>query len=284
MKILFCTDGSKISYVALDNFIKWVKNYKIDILSVADLGVVPDTTSLEASEFAMYCTKSVDKIIEHTIELLQEKEIPLGEKHKMCGSVVDSIMEIEEEFGDYDVILLGSNGKRGIQKWLGSVSNEIAAISKTSVYIAKGANSSNKVMFTVDNTQESLESVKKGIHLLDLSDKEIHLVTVFEMPDYVFLEGKFDTNWVIDVEKQQQKAAMATLNQFEEILAGYNVVAKSVLKGTPAIEIVKYSMHEGIDLVVTGMRKRKYLPRFILGSVSKRVIENVEADCFVVKI
>ena len=109
MKILFCTDGSKISYNAPNNFKQWANDITVDVLSVADLGVVPDNTSLEASEFAMYCTKSVDKILDYSEDYLNENNIPIGQKNKMCGSVVDSILELEDTYR-YDVILLGSNG------------------------------------------------------------------------------------------------------------------------------------------------------------------------------
>jgi len=285
MKVLFCTDGSKISFNASDNFKQWSDDITVDVLSVADLGVVPDNTSLEASEFAMYCTKSVDKILDYSEDYLNENNIPIGQKNKMCGSVVDSILELEDTY-IYDVILLGSNGKRGIQKWLGSVSQEIAALSKTSVYISKQKNSAQKVLFTVDSTQESEDTVKKALKLLKFKDKEIHLLTVYEMPDYIFLEGKLDNNWVGDIEKQQYKSAQLILDKFEKFFndTDINVQYKKVLKGTPSQEIIKYTSENNIDLVVTGMRKRKYLSRFILGSVSKRVIENVNSDCLVVKL
>ena len=285
MKILFCTDGSKISYNAPNNFKQWANDITVDVLSVADLGVVPDNTSLEASEFAMYCTKSVDKILDYSEDYLNENNIPIGQKNKMCGSVVDSILELEDTYR-YDVILLGSNGKRGLQKWLGSVSQDTAALSKTSVYISKQKNAAKKILFTIDSTQENEDTVKKALKLLNLKNKEVHLLTVFEMPDYVFLEGKLDNNWVGDIEKQQQKSALLLLDKFEKIFndSGASVYLKKVLKGTPSQEIIKYITENNIDLVVTGMRKRKYLSRFILGSVSKRVTENVNSDCLIVKL
>ena len=284
MKVLFATDGSKISYQALDNFCDWAKDITVDILSVADLGVVPDNTSLEASEFAMYCTKSVDKILNYTEDYLNEREIKINQKNKMCGSVADSILELEDTYY-YDAIILGSNGKRGIQKWLGSVSGEMASSSKTSVYISKRRNLAKKVLFTVDSSQESLDTITKAVKLLNFENKIIHLVTVYEMPDYIFLEGKMDNNWVGDIEKQQQKSANSVLAKVEKIFNenGVFINSKNILKGHPAQEIIKYCSSKEIDLVVTGMRKRKYLSRFILGSVSKRVLENVVSDCFIVK-
>ena len=285
MKALFCTDGSKISYNALTNFINWFDNPTVDVLSVADLGVVPDNTSLEASEFAMYCTKSVDDILDYTEDIMAENKININRKNKMCGSVVDSILEMEDN-SNYDLIILGSNGKKGIQKWLGSVSQEIASLSKTSVYISKTNNKSKRVLFTVDSTHESLNTVKKAIETLCLSDKEIYLATVYEMPEYVFLEGKLDNNWIDEIERQQQRASIALLKQIEKLFneKGLEICSKSVLSGVPAAEIISHAQRMDIDLTVTGMRQRKYLSRFILGSVSKRILENVKSDIFIVKL
>ena len=285
MKVLFCADGSKISYKSLFNFNKWAKDFSVDILSVADLGVIPDNTSLEASEFAMYCTKSVDDILNASEDYLTENMIKLNKKNKMCGSIVDSILEMED-LNEYSAIILGSNGKKGIQKWIGSVSQEVASLSKTSVYISKYENSCKQVLFTVDTSEESLNTVKKAIGMLNLSDKEIYLTTVYEMPEYVFLEGKLDNHWIDDVERQQKKSALALLNNFEELfrLNGLSIKSKLVLKGSPAQEIISYVSKNNIDLVITGMRKRKYFSRFILGSVSKRILENVKSDILIVKL
>lgn len=53
---------------------------------------------------------------------------------------------------------------------------------------------------------------------MNLSDKDIYLTTVYEVPDYLFLEGNLDSNWIIEVEQKQEKAAMLLLNQFEKFL------------------------------------------------------------------
>ena len=57
----------------------------------------------------------------------------------MCGSTVDCILEACDK-KEYDYVVLGSHGKKGIQKWLGSVSQEIASVSKISTYISKEKN------------------------------------------------------------------------------------------------------------------------------------------------
>lgn len=143
MKILFCTDGSKISYHAIRNFSRWFKDFTVDILCVIDLSFLPDTISVESSGFNRQCANSADVILDYTERFLKEFDIVIGEKLKMCGSTVDSILETLNT-NQYEYVVLGSHGKKGIQKWLGSVSQEVSSVAKISTYISKELNDSKK--------------------------------------------------------------------------------------------------------------------------------------------
>lgn len=284
MKVLFCTDGSKISYHSIQNFARWVKCITVDVLCVIDWSFLPDTVAIEDSEFAYQCANSADSILDYTEKFLQENDINVTKKIKMCGSTVDAILDVLEK-DDYDFIVLGSHGKKGIQKWLGSVSQEIASVAKISTYISKERNERKKILFTVDNTELSPKVITKCLDTLSLENKEIHIATVYEIPDYLFLEGNLDSNWMLEIEKKQEKASSLLLNQFEKMFndIGLEVNSKVILSGVPAQELIKYSKKENIDLVVSGTRDKKYLSKFILGSVSKRVLENAKADVLIVR-
>jgi len=285
MKVLFCTDGSKISYNSIKNFSHWMKDFTVDIICVIDWSFLPDSVSIEDSEFALQCANSADSILDYTAQYLKENDITVGRKIKMCGSTIDAILDIADGSG-YDFIVLGSHGKKGIQKWLGSVSQEIASVAKLSTYIAKEINQRKKVLFTVEPSELSSNVISKSIDSIDLAEKEIHLLTVYEIPDYLFLEGNIDSNWMLEIEKKQDKAALMLLNQYEKMFndKGLEVSKKTVLSGVPAQEIIKYSTKEDIDLIVSGIRDKKYLSRFILGSVSKRVLENSKSDVLIIRL
>ena len=285
MKILFCTDGSKISYHAIRNFSRWFKNFTVDILCVIDLSFLPDTISVESSGFNRQCANSADVILDYTERFLKEFDIVIGEKLKMCGSTVDSILETLNT-NQYEYVVLGSHGKKGIQKWLGSVSQEVSSVAKISTYISKELNDSKKILFTIDSLDTTPKVVSKCIETMNLSDMDIYLTTVYEVPDYLFLEGNLDSNWIIEVEQKQEKAAMLLLNQFEKIFieSNLNIKDKVILRGTPAQEIIKYASINEIDLIVSGARDKKGLSRIFLGSVSKRILENTNSDSLIIRI
>lgn len=283
MNVLFCTDGSKISYNSIINFSSWVKDFSLDILSVVDWSCLPDSVSIENSEFASQCSTSANVILDYAETYLKEMGLNVAQKIKICGEAVDTILDLADS-GKYDFVVLGSHGKKGIQKWLGSVSQEVASSANISSYISKNINNRKKVLFAVDNSELSAKVVLNSLNFLNLEDKEIYLATVYEVPDYLFLEGNVDSTWILEIEKKQEQASRLLLNSFEKsfIEKGFEVKDKLIFRGVPSQEIINFSNKEDIDLVVTGIRTRKHLSKFLLGSVSKRILENVKSDVLIV--
>lgn len=284
MKILFCTDGSNISFNAMKNFSHWAKCGIVDIVCVIDWSFLPDSAAIEDSNFVMQCTNTADEILDNAERLLTSHEIVTGDKIKLCGTVIDGILEICDK-KDYDYIVLGSHGKKGIQKWLGSVSQEIASAVKIPVYISKLSNERKKVLITVDGTEKSKLCVEKLLNTMNLQDKNLHLLTVYEMPDFLFLKGNVDSNWLLEIQNKQEVAAMLTLNEIEALLKGNGLenYQKTITQGIPATEILKYATSNNIDLIVCGNKNYKKLSKFLLGSVSLRVLENTDSDVLIIK-
>lgn len=283
MNVLFCTDGSKISYNSIINFSSWVKDFSLDILSVVDWSCLPDSISIENSEFASQCSTSANVILDYAETYLKEMGLNVAQKIKICGEAVDTILDLVDS-GKYDFVVLGSHGKKGIQKWLGSVSQEVASSANISSYISKNINNRKKVLFAVDNSELSAKVVLNSLNFLNLEDKEIYLATVYEVPDYLFLEGNVDSTWILEIEKKQEQASRLLLNSFEKsfIEKSFEVKDKLIFRGVPSQEIINFSNKKDIDLVVTGIRTRKHLSKFLLGSVSKRILENVKSDVLIV--
>ncbi len=284
MKILFCTDGSNISFNAIKNFVSWSKDLVIDVLCVIDWSFLPDSVPIENSEFAAQCTNSADSILNSVEKKLLAYDIKVGDKLKLCGSVVDSILDVCQK-SKYDFIVLGSHGKKGVQKWLGSVSQEVASAVDIPVYISKQANEQKNVLFTVDSSEISDAVVDNAISAFNFENRNIYLVTVYEIPDFLFLEGNINSDWMLDIQKKQETASRLLLNRFERVFQSYglNISDKTILQGAPANEIIKFSKQKNIDLIICGNKNHKYLSRFLLGSVSLRVLENAESDVLIFK-
>ena len=284
MKILFCTDGSKISFNALKNIAYWIKQATIDTICVIDWNILPAEITIDEENFSFSCANVADTILDYAEEEIKNLGLQLGNRIKNCGSAIESILE-QSEKEKYDLILMGSHGKKGIQKWLGSVSQEIINSSKISDYIAKKENNKKKVLFTTDGTECSLSVIGEIISDIELSDKEVHICMVNEDPNLLFLEGTLDTNWLLDIQKQQYMYASNAIESIKKIIEsrGIEVNQSTILTGIPAQELINYAKNNEIDLIILGSRNKSKMDRFLMGSVSKRILENVVSDIWLVR-
>lgn len=284
MKILFCTDGSKISFNALKNIAYWIKQATIDTICVIDWNILPAEITIDEENFSFSCANVADTILDYAEEEIKNLGLQLGNRIKNCGSAIESILE-QSEKEKYDLILMGSHGKKGIQKWLGSVSQEIINSSKISDYIAKKENNKKKVLFTTDGTECSLSVIEEIISDIELSDKEVHICMVNEDPNLLFLEGTLDTNWLLDIQKQQYMYASNAIESIKKIIEsrGIEVNQSTILTGIPAQEIINYAKNNEIDLIILGSRNKSKMDKFLMGSVSKRILENVVSDIWLVR-
>lgn len=286
MKALFCTDGSKISYDALKNFAHWAQEHTIvDVICVIDWSFLPDDTVIEDTGFVTSCRNIADNILDYSEKLISELGFVFGQKIKLCGAAVESILE-QLENGIYDEVVMGSHGKKGLQMWLGSVSREVLTISEVPSFISKVANCGKRILFTTDGTETSFTIIKNTILQLNIIDKEIYLCTVVENPDLLFLEGTLDTNWLLAIENQQNIYAERALDKLSNMFNQNNleIQERKVLSGIPAQCILDYAKENEIDLIVLGSKAKTKMQRFLLGSVSKRVVERAKSDVMIIKI
>ncbi len=282
MKTLFCTDGSKISYNAILNYSKWINSTNIDVLNVFDLRHLPDFIAIENNVCNSIYNNTSEQILSYSEEFFEENNLNLGKKIKMCGSTIDNILDIME---NYDFIVLGSNGKKGIQKWLGSVSQEISAISKIPVFISKSKNNAKKLLLAIDYSKYNTNAISDCLDKLNLREKKIYIATVYELPDYLFLDGNIDHKWIKDVEKKQEKESAILLNNAENLFKKNNLQIKDkfILKGNPAKELINLSQKLDIDLIITGSNKKKNLASLLSNSVSLRILNNSKSDILIFK-
>lgn len=284
MRVLFCTDGSKISFNALNNFSNWARDAVVDIISVIDWTFLPDGVCVEEEGFASSCADIANNILDCAQKEIEASKLIFGERIKHCGEAVESILEqVDKE--NYDIILMGSHGKKGLQRWLGSVSRDVINNTSVSSYISKASNCCKKILFATDGTDNSKHAVSEAIKYLDLTDKEIYVCMVSENPSLLFLEGTLDTHWLLEIEKQQEKYAAGVIQGVKDKLAEYNleIVKFSILTGIPAEKIIDFARDENIDLIVMGTRHKNKAGDYFRGSVSKRVLEASASDVLIVK-
>ena len=285
MKSLFCTDGSAISYNSLLNFAKFVnKDAVIDTICVIDWSFLPDDIVIEESGFAGQCQNVADTILEKTKDVIISAGMQNGNLIKRCGSVVETILD-QVENNNYEFIILGTHGKKGFERWLGSVSKEIFSACNNSIFISKEKADSKKILFATDGTDFAYNIINDALMKLDLCDAEIYICSVVENPELLFLDGTLDSNWFMAIQTQQEIYSEKAILRVKKLIENYNldIAETKVITDTPAHGIIEYAHEKKIDLIVLGTKNKSKMRSFLLDSVSKKVVEHVNCATLVIK-
>jgi nucleotide-binding universal stress UspA family protein len=145
MKVLFCTDGSAMSRLALEAGARLFKGRRVEGVL---LHVLPEVDERLAHYERLHEEelKEIEKLFgggEETLQIVTQAQKLLAKaglrtrrKIRRGEPGQEILKEIRE--GKYDLVILGSHGKRGLSRFLlGSVSQEVSRSAPISVLVVK---------------------------------------------------------------------------------------------------------------------------------------------------
>ena len=169
-----------------------------------------------------------------------------------------------------DVIMLGSRGLTGLDRFmLGSVSHSVSLHAPTSVLIVKQPpRVIRRILLATDGSKSATKAVRFVMEELRPDNIEIVLIHVVPFLRYP--------------ELKEAGQALLDRDAGRLVKAGYAV--NEVLKlGHPADEIIKVADRQKVDLIVAGAKGFGAIARFILGSVSSKLVQHSAASVLVVR-
>lgn len=123
----------------------------------------------------------------------------------------------------------------------------------------------NNILVGLDGSPAAQTALDFGADLASHYDAELHVVSVVQLPEIV---DDIETEAIID------KAEAATHDILEGVAGRYpgvRVVTAAKI-GHPAEHLLRYADEHDIDHIVLGHRGRSIFDRWLLGSVSRRVV------------
>lgn len=129
-----------------------------------------------------------------------------------------------------------------------------------------------RILVGYDGSTAAQNALAFGTDLADHYQAEVHVIAVAQPPD--FADG-------IDIQVLIEQSAVRSqelLAQAAEQFPRHAMTLASRV-GHPAEEILHYAAENQIDHIVLGHRGRSFFDRWLLGSVSRRVV--AYADCTV---
>ncbi|AOP34681.1 universal stress protein UspA [Leptospira tipperaryensis] len=138
-----------------------------------------------------------------------------------------------------------------------------------------------KILVPVDGSESSKKALEMGIALAKASSASLTILEVVEefgpLPGYYEKapEGKDRVKWISE---QRFEKIHSTLDESPEIKWD-----RLVLEGYPADTIVETAAKGKYDMIVIGSRGLSAVGRFLVGSVSDRIVHHASCSVTVVR-
>ncbi|ATZ61131.2 MAG: universal stress protein [Methanosarcinales archaeon Met12] len=138
-----------------------------------------------------------------------------------------------------------------------------------------------KILIATDGSLQTGKAVKQGIELAKLLDAKLYVVFVIDTSAFDFFSVDTAVEKAHDLLREKGEKITGAV---EEMAKENDVDVRSeVLVGQPAIEIVNFAEEGNIDLIVMGTLGKAGIERFLLGSVSEKVIRTSPVPVMVVR-
>jgi len=136
-----------------------------------------------------------------------------------------------------------------------------------------------EILLPTDGGPASQAAVSQALDLAELSDARLHTLYVVDTSAYPSLDAGAET--VISTLREEGESALDEVSDTAEA-AGVPVVSE-IVSGTPHRRILEYAEANEIDLIVMGTHGRTGLDRYLLGSVTERIVRSAEMPVLTVR-
>jgi len=264
--ILVPLDFSEVAQNALGHALKVADVYKneVTLLHIMDEGnfignLFGGNNNAELVKEAI--DMKLDKMITEA-----NKQYPSIKINKLIesGKIYKVITNIAND-GNYDSIIMGTNGASGLQQITGSNASRVINYAKVPVVVVKEKSIGNgyeKIVLPIDLTRESRQKVRWAVHVAKKFNSTIHVIY------------ENTTN------EEFRNRIHAVINQTQDILDTNG--AKYILRGLEedkypdsfAEDTLAYANEIDADLIMIMSQQEKGFNEFLLGSYAQQIVNN----------
>ena len=255
--ILFATDFSHAAATALPFAAEIARCFGARLFAVH--AKTPENYALPVTEIWPVANTLLDEQITHLKETLRTQFPTVASEVLLADGGVWGVVEAAAEQKKADLIVVGTNGRRGIGKFiLGSTAEEILRQAKCPV-LTVGPHSPSepprearfkKIVYATDFGDASSAAAAHAVALAQEHQAHLILMHVIEYPKAGELVRP----------SQLEAAAVARLQAMVPAEADLWCEPKTIVRhGTPAEQILQVAESDQADLIVLGLRNTKAL-------------------------
>lgn len=268
MKILICVDGSKTADEAVHYAGELAEGLTAEVVLLYVercylCGLLPSLRK----RIMHLRKKDSGSVLSKAEKILSGRNLKLLKKTR-AGRVETEIVSEANE-GDYDLVVIGSQGVKGIEMFFfGALSYKlIEGLKKPVLVVRKGRKKINKILVCTGGSEQASKAAKFAGKINNGVNARISLLHVADN------DNTATSNQGIDAIRKTVKL-LGDLGRKAETMLLYGPPSKKI------IETVKRGNYDLVVLGTTGMNPMKLL---FSGSVVYEVLKNVKVPCLIVK-
>ena len=292
MNVLVATDGSKygqwaLKWVAKLPFVEPPKVMALHVLDSAWLRL-PFRTKLETQRVEARAARTLKKVTKQLASLKLT-----GTARKEQGAIAPTILKRAPKRNG--LLVVGSQGLDALDRFmLGSVSTKLIQHATCPVLVVKGeAVPLRRITLATDGSEASAKalafvltkfqpdrSTRKGVQV------PIHVSVIHVTAPRPLAPIDIGTTipWIKQRKLKEKEVGRRLVEQSAQKLIEAGFTAEPVCRlGNPAEKIMKVASQQHADLIVMGAKGLADIDRFLLGSVSTRVVQHANCSVLVVQ-
>jgi nucleotide-binding universal stress UspA family protein len=281
-KILFPTDFSEPSRLALDQALMWAEVQDAELLLLhviatraVDL-VDPEARFPEPAEISARVKELANSELAKLVAAHQDRPLRLRQMVRSATDVDEGILETARA-ENVDLVIIGTHGRRGAARLLmGSVAAEVLRRSDRAVLVvpARGrlrAGRLRRILAPVDFSEPSKRAVAEARALAAAAGAQLelfHALPNFEVPLPMNPGGFGGASAIV---ADLEPAARAALADLATATGPPARIETELWQGPPASTILNRAEATEADLIVLASHGYNGLDRLLLGSVTEKV-------------
>ena len=294
-KILIPLDGSKVAERVLPfaQMLAGALKLPVELLEVVDISVM---TAHIAADKARYVDKMIAEGERFSREYLDKTAATFSGLEVSCtvqrGRAADVITE-RANTHPRTLIAMATHGRSGVNRWLlGSVAEKVLRGTKSPLFLVRAAFGDNvptavslkTIVVPLDGSELAEAVLPTVTEVAKALNLEVVLCRAYELAASAYYGSEAYLPNYEEMTQQVRAEAEAYLREKAEALkgAGLAKVSAVVVEGSGAEQIIRYAREHHEALVAMSTHGRSGVGRWVLGSVTEKVVRHSDDPVLVV--
>jgi nucleotide-binding universal stress UspA family protein len=294
--VLVPLDGSKISESVLPyaRAFAAAANIPVHLLQVTELETLIPSVAVQQDRARNVLTTEREHNGDYLKEIAASFPDPAAVSCSLrIGKPAEVIIEVAALQLD-TLIAMATHGRSGVRRWLlGSVAEKVLHGADYDILLSRATEEIERkettaqlkrLVIPLDGSQLAEKAVPCAVELAKKMNLEVILLRVYLMPGVAYPTGSYAPDWQMLDKETRRRASEYLRRQIKQLQnQGLDRVSFRVVEGSAAEKIIEVARENPESLIVMSSHGASGVGRWVLGSITERVIRHADTAVLVVR-